>query len=242
MIVKLTTLLFLNNWFSSSVGSRRRTIPYADQHRAVSPTQLWIPNGKTWHELRWSVSWSLQWFQHMLSWQNYNIIYEQLVPRVKISYSPYSLRGMKRKLGPCERGGGAVRPLMVTDNVYDWLRKRTKWSEFSAGKEFPAFFSEEKQPPSVAFLWDNADSYFFTVSGDGPISLFPLQASICACAWSFLFSNCCCCAEQGCPEMLKCTIYPFLRMMTQKPIKKWSIRISGLVLWQTLKCLNTTPV
>ena len=29
-----------------------------------------------------------------------------------------------------------------------------------AGKELPAFFSEEKQPPSVAFLWNNADSYF----------------------------------------------------------------------------------
>ena len=51
--------------------------------------------------------------------------YEQLVPRVKISYSPYSLRGMKRKLGPCEQGCG-VRPLIVTDDVYGWLRKRTK--------------------------------------------------------------------------------------------------------------------
>ena len=59
---KLTAQFFLNNWFSSCVGSRRRTIPYADQHRAVSRAQLWIPNGKTWHELRWSVSWSLQWF------------------------------------------------------------------------------------------------------------------------------------------------------------------------------------
>ena len=51
--------------------------------------------------------------------------YEQLVPRVKISYSPYSLRGMKRKLGPCEQGCG-VRPLIVTDDVYGWLRKRKK--------------------------------------------------------------------------------------------------------------------
>ena len=34
--------------------------------------------------------------------------------------------------------------------------------ENPAGKELPAFFSEEKQPPSVAFLWNNEDSYFFT--------------------------------------------------------------------------------
>ena len=31
------------------------------------------------------------------------------------------------------------------------------------------------------------------------------------------FSNCCCGANQGFPETLKCTIYPFLRIMTQKP-------------------------
>ena len=29
-----------------------------------------------------------------------------------------------------------------------------------AGKKLPAFFSEEKQPPSVSFLWNNADSFF----------------------------------------------------------------------------------
>ena len=33
--------------------------------------------------------------------------------------------------------------------------------ENPAGKELPAFFSEEKQPPSVAFLWNNEDTYFF---------------------------------------------------------------------------------
>ena len=35
--------------------------------------------------------------------------------------------------------------------------------ENPAGKELPAFFSEEKQPPSVAFLWNNTDSSFFHV-------------------------------------------------------------------------------
>ena len=29
-----------------------------------------------------------------------------------------------------------------------------------AGKDLPAFFSEEQQPPSVPFLWNNADSCF----------------------------------------------------------------------------------
>ena len=29
-----------------------------------------------------------------------------------------------------------------------------------AGKELLAFFSEEKQPPSVSFLWNSADSCF----------------------------------------------------------------------------------
>ena len=29
-----------------------------------------------------------------------------------------------------------------------------------AGKELLALFSEEKQPPSVSFLWNNADSCF----------------------------------------------------------------------------------
>ena len=32
-----------------------------------------------------------------------------------------------------------------------------------ARKELPAFFLEEKQPPSVAFLRDNTDSSFFHV-------------------------------------------------------------------------------
>ena len=148
---------------------------------------------------------------------------------VKISYSPYSLRGMKRKLGPCERGCG-VRPLMVTDDVYGLLRKRTKRSN-SRGKGIARFLFRRKTTPFSRFLVEQRRLLSFSVSGDGPISLFPLQASICVCAWPFLFSNCCCCAEQGCPKMLECTIYPFLRIMTQKPrseLTNQDLRISSM--------------
>ena len=85
-------------------------------------------------------------------------------------------------------------------------------------KELPAFFSKEKQPPSVACLWDNTDSSFFhvqlVVMGLLAFSRFkpPLAR-----APDHFFSNCCCGANQGCPKTLKCTIYPFLRIMTQKP-------------------------
>ena len=138
----------------------------------------------------------------MLSWQNYTEFrqekilllkgfstslpfeYEQLVSRVKISYSPRP-GGMKRKLGPCERGCG-VRPLMVTDDVYGWLRKRTKWSK-SREKGITRVLFRRKTTSFSGILVEQERLLFFspTVSGDGPINLFPLQASICACAWSF---------------------------------------------------------
>ena len=69
----------------------------------------------------------------MLSWQNYTEFrqekilllkgfstslpfeYEQLFPRVKIFYcSPYSLRGIRRKLGPCERGCATEQERLLT--------------------------------------------------------------------------------------------------------------------------------
>ena len=87
-----------------------------------------------------------------------------------------------------------------------------------ARKELPAFFSEEKQPPSVAFLWNNRDSYFFhlqlVVMG---LLTFPASSLHLRVRLIIFFSNCCCGAKQGCPKTLKCTIYPFLRIMTQKP-------------------------
>ena len=110
-------------------------------------------------------------------------------------------------------------------------------------KELPAFFSKEKQPPSVACLWYNTDSSFFHVQlvVMGLLAFSRFKPPF-ARAPDHFFSNCCCGANQGCPKTLKCTIYPFLRIMTQKQDVSWQIRISELVLWQTLKCLNTTPV
>ena len=156
----------------------------------------------------------------MLSWQNYtqcrqekkftlkrlstslSFKYEQLFPRIKISYcSPYSLRGMKRKLRPCERGCG-VRPLMVTDDVYGWLRKRTKWSE-SRGKGIARFIFRRKTTPlSLILVEQRRLLFFFTVSGDGPISLSRFKPPF-ARAPDHIFSNCCCHAEQGYPITLK---------------------------------------
>ena len=174
MIVKLTAQLFRNNWFSSSVGSRRRTIPYADQHRAVSPAQLWIPNGKTWHELWWSVSWSLQWFDDMLSCRIIPKFYfkkslERLCPLNTNSWFP----GSRSPTLPTRSGAWKGN----SDHVNEAVESGHWWSliMYTAGsaseqnevnlarKELPAFFSEEKQPPSVAFLWDNTDSSFFHV-------------------------------------------------------------------------------
>ena len=91
----------------------------------------------------------------------------------------------KGPLGPCERGCG-VRPLMVTDDVYGWLRRRTKWSK-SREKGITRVLFKRKTTSFSGMLVVQHGLLFFspTVSGDGPISLFPLQASICACAWSF---------------------------------------------------------
>ena len=101
-----------------------------------------------------------------------------------------------------------------------------------ARKELPAFFSEEKQPPSVAFLWNIRDSYFFhlqlVVMGLLTFSRFKPPF---ARAPDHFFSNCCCGANQGCPKTLKCTIYPFLRIMTQKPRRELTnqdLRISSM--------------
>ena len=60
--------------------------------------------------------------------------------------------------------------------------------ENPAGKELPAFFSEEKHPPSVTFLWNNEDSYFFSqlvVMGLLAFSRFKLPF---ACAPDHFFS------------------------------------------------------
>ena len=95
----------------------------------------------------------------------------------------------------------------------------------------PLSFQKKNNPLQSHSCGTTQTPIFFTVSGDGPISLFPLQACICVCAWPFLFCNCCCGAEQGCPNTLKCTIYRFLRIMTQKPrseLANQDLRISSM--------------
>ena len=101
-----------------------------------------------------------------------------------------------------------------------------------AGKELPAFFSEEKQPPSVAFLWNNTDSSFFHVQlvVMGLLAFSRFKPPLARAPDHFL-TNCCCGANQGCPKTLKCTIYPFLRIMTQKPRRELTnqhLRISSM--------------
>ena len=101
-----------------------------------------------------------------------------------------------------------------------------------ARKKLPAFFSEEKQPPSLACLWDNTDSSSFHVQlvVMGLLAFSRFKPPLARAPDHFL-TNCCCGANQGCPKTLKCTIYPFLRIMTQKPRRELTnqdLRISSM--------------
>ena len=115
-----------------------------------------------------------------------------------------------------------------------------------ARKELPAFFLAEKQPPSVAFLRDNTDFSFFHVQLVimGLLAFTRFQPPF-ARAPDHFFSNCCCGAKQGCPKTLKCTIYPFLRIMTQKPrseLTNQDLRISSMTDFLKVFEYNTSLV
>ena len=119
---------------------------------------------------------------------------------------------------------------MVTGDVYSSLRKRTKWRK-SRGKGIARYLFRRKTTPFSHILVEQRRLLFFSQLVVMGLLAFSRFKPPFARAPDHFFSNCCCGANQGCPKTLKCTIYPFLRIMTQKPRRELTnqdLRISSM--------------
>ena len=80
-----------------------------------------------------------------------------------LQYGPHFFSTLSEKFGQLARffWANGLPPPLAKNFPYAYGFASEQNEENPAGKELPAFFSEEKQPPSVTFLWNNEDSYFF---------------------------------------------------------------------------------